>query len=50
MSYVSYKKKGSAASPYRDASDSRLIAACLKGEEAAWDTLIDRYAALIFSV
>jgi len=30
-------------------SDKELIAACLKGEKGAWDTLISRYAALIYS-
>ena len=32
------------------ASDKELIAACLKGEATAWDALIKRYAALIYSV
>src|ERR1051325_7354514 len=32
------------------ASDKDLIAACLKGEAAAWDMLIQRYAALIYSI
>jgi RNA polymerase sigma factor (sigma-70 family) len=30
--------------------DDQLLAACLKGEQAAWDTLVDRYAALIYSI
>ena len=32
------------------ATDEDLIAACLRGEAAAWDALIDRYAALIYSI
>jgi RNA polymerase sigma factor (sigma-70 family) len=31
-------------------SDKELLAACLRGEEAAWDVLVDRYAALIYSI
>jgi RNA polymerase sigma factor (sigma-70 family) len=31
-------------------SDEDLIAACLTGEPAAWDVLVDRYAALIYSI
>ena len=50
MSYTPFKKKEAAASPYRLTSDPKLISACLSGEEAAWDALIDRYAALIFAV
>jgi RNA polymerase sigma factor (sigma-70 family) len=30
--------------------DDELVAACLRGEQAAWDTLVDRYAALIYSI
>jgi RNA polymerase sigma factor (sigma-70 family) len=30
--------------------DKDLIAACLKGDAAAWDALIKRYAALIYSI
>jgi RNA polymerase sigma factor (sigma-70 family) len=32
------------------ASDDELLAACLHGEQAAWEALIDRYAALIYSI
>lgn len=32
------------------ASDEELLQACLRGEQAAWDALIDRYAALIYSI
>src|SRR5207248_555040 len=32
-----------------DVSDRELIDACLKGESAAWDSLIQRYVALIYS-
>ena len=31
-------------------SDEELLAACLRGEHAAWEALIDRYAALIYSI
>jgi RNA polymerase sigma factor (sigma-70 family) len=31
-------------------TDADLVAACLRGEQAAWDTLVDRYAALIYSI
>ncbi len=50
MPYVPFKKKEPTASSYRLASDQDLISACLAGEKAAWDALIDRYAALVFSV
>ena len=31
-------------------SDQNLVAACLTGDVGAWDALIERYAALVFSV
>jgi RNA polymerase sigma factor (sigma-70 family) len=31
-------------------SDEDLLAACLNGEQAAWDALVDRYSALIYSI
>jgi RNA polymerase sigma factor (sigma-70 family) len=31
-------------------SDDDLVAGCLRGEQAAWDGLVDRYAALIYSI
>ena len=31
-------------------TDADLVAACLRGEQAAWDALVDRYAALIYSI
>jgi RNA polymerase sigma factor (sigma-70 family) len=34
----------------RHDSDAELVAACLRGEHSAWDTLVDRYAALIWSI
>jgi RNA polymerase sigma factor (sigma-70 family) len=34
----------------KEASDDDLLAACLRGEQAAWRVLIDRYAALIYSI
>lgn len=35
--------------PRSDVSDKALIDACLKGEKYAWDALIQRYVALIYS-
>jgi RNA polymerase sigma factor (sigma-70 family) len=31
-------------------TDDDLTAACLRGEQAAWNALVDRYAALIYSI
>jgi RNA polymerase sigma factor (sigma-70 family) len=31
-------------------TDDELLAACLRGEQAAWNALVDRYAALIYSI
>ncbi len=31
-------------------TDEQLLAACVRGDHAAWDILIDRYAALIYSI
>jgi RNA polymerase sigma factor (sigma-70 family) len=31
-------------------SDEELLAACLRGENSAWEALVDRYAALIYSI
>jgi RNA polymerase sigma factor (sigma-70 family) len=31
-------------------TDDQLLAACLRGDQAAWDILVDRYAALIYSI
>jgi RNA polymerase sigma factor (sigma-70 family) len=31
-------------------SDAEIVAACLRGEERAWDALIDRYAAYIYAI
>jgi RNA polymerase sigma factor (sigma-70 family) len=36
--------------PVSDASDEDLLAACLRGEQAAWAQLVSRYAALIYSI
>jgi RNA polymerase sigma factor (sigma-70 family) len=38
------------ADTLNDASDEQLLAACLRGESVAWDSLIDRYAGLIYSI
>ncbi|MCW3100752.1 MAG: polymerase, sigma-24 subunit, subfamily [Chthonomonadaceae bacterium] len=50
MPSMPFKKKDPSASSYRLATDRDLISACLTGDEVAWDALIDRYAALVFSV
>jgi RNA polymerase sigma factor (sigma-70 family) len=34
----------------KDATDEHLLAACIRGEAAAWDALLDRYGGLIYSV
>jgi RNA polymerase sigma factor (sigma-70 family) len=34
----------------RETSDEALLAACLRGDQVAWNELIDRYAALIYSI
>jgi RNA polymerase sigma factor (sigma-70 family) len=34
----------------REAPDDELLAACLRGESAGWEALLDRYAALIYSI
>jgi len=31
-------------------TDEELLAACLRGDQAAWDALIERYSALIYSI
>jgi RNA polymerase sigma factor (sigma-70 family) len=31
-------------------NDDEFVAGCLRGEQAAWDGLVDRYAALIYSI
>ena len=33
-----------------EATDEELLAACLRGEAIAWEALLDRYAALIYSI
>ena len=33
-----------------EATDDELLAACLRGDPAGWEALLDRYAALIYSV
>lgn len=33
-----------------EASDAELLLACIGGNQAAWTTLIDRYAALVYSI
>jgi RNA polymerase sigma factor (sigma-70 family) len=34
----------------KEASDEDLLAACLRGEAVGWEALLDRYAALIYSI
>ncbi|HEX5435091.1 MAG TPA: sigma-70 family RNA polymerase sigma factor, partial [Candidatus Angelobacter sp.] len=33
-----------------DSEDARLISACLQGDQRAWETLIDKYKKLIYSI
>lgn len=42
--------RSSSEKRFAGASDSELISACLKGNASAWDALIGRYAALIYSL
>jgi RNA polymerase sigma factor (sigma-70 family) len=44
------KSEGDAANPFADSDDSAIIAACLKGDSAAWEFLILRYQRLIYSI
>src|SRR5947209_4607761 len=46
-SKMSAKVPGRAEFP---ATDDELLAACVRGEQAAWDVLVERYAALIYSI
>ena len=39
-----------ARGPHGGWSDDRLVRACLDGDEQAWNTLIDKYKNLIFSI
>ena len=39
-----------ATGPLEDATDEALLGACLRGEPAAWDALLGRYSALIYSI
>jgi RNA polymerase sigma factor (sigma-70 family) len=34
----------------KESSDEELLSSCLRGESAAWDALINRYAGLIYSI
>ena len=38
------------ADSLRGATDEELLVACLRGEQPAWNALIDRYSALIYSI
>jgi RNA polymerase sigma factor (sigma-70 family) len=39
-----------AAAALNDATDDALVGACLRGEPAAWEALLDRYSALIYAI
>ncbi|HWX55503.1 MAG TPA: sigma-70 family RNA polymerase sigma factor [Verrucomicrobiae bacterium] len=41
---------GSKPAPLSSWDDDRLVRSCLKGDEDAWEALIDRYKHLIFSI
>jgi RNA polymerase sigma factor (sigma-70 family) len=43
-------RAGVASKRQSDETDEALLAACLRGDAAAWSALIDRYAALIYSI
>ena len=42
--------KDESEAPARTSSDSRLVRACLRGDDRAWSALIAKYERLIFSV
>ncbi|MBI3651863.1 MAG: sigma-70 family RNA polymerase sigma factor [Acidobacteria bacterium] len=44
------KPNAEAANQFLESEDSALIAACLKGQARAWETLIYRYQRLIYSI
>lgn len=37
-------------SPRLSADDERLVAACQRGDQAAWNTLVERYGRLVYSI
>jgi RNA polymerase sigma factor (sigma-70 family) len=41
---------GRPSAPWKDRSDEALVAACVSGEEAAWNELVCRYGQLVFSI
>jgi hypothetical protein len=42
--------RGAAAKPASQWPDEKLVHACLKGNQAAWSGLIEKYKNLIFSI
>jgi RNA polymerase sigma factor (sigma-70 family) len=42
--------KGGSLRGYTSRADADLVAACLRGDETAWNTLIDRYKGLIYKL
>src|SRR5688572_8052969 len=38
------------SSPSLVAADAELVAACLRGDEAAWPSLLDKYGRAIYSI
>jgi len=50
MSHLRQSTPATPNSPRLSWSDERLVKECLKGNEGAWATLIDRYKNLIFSI
>ena len=47
---LSFLRTGTAKQKKSEAPDADLIAACLSGNATAWDTLIERYEALVYTV
>ena len=51
MTETTSKKKESAFSSRRlERSDAELVRACRRGDQAAWDELVNRYQRLIFAI
>ena len=50
MTHNIFRAWGNGAGLSDTAADEALLAACLRGEQDAWDELIGRYAALIWSI
>lgn len=47
--YPAFMRAGRAAEPAIE-SDDRIVARCLRGDEAAWRDLVERYSAYIYAI